>query len=124
MRRFATWVQAWSIWVGYISLLASSSCLLTLVIQSLIEFNNAAYAIEGWHTTLIMTTMVIILAVINVYAIKTVPWIQTIGGFLHVGLFAIFIVVMVVMGSRHDAEFVFRGQNTSSGWEYHPFVSW
>lgn len=94
------------------------------MIQSVIEFNNEFYEIEGWETTLIMLVMVITLAVANVYGIKTVPWIQTIGGVLHAGLFVIIIVVMVVMGARHNAEFVFLGTDAASGWEKYPFISW
>lgn len=117
-------MQGWLTWVGYISILASSANVATLFLQSVIVINYTEYVFEGWHTTLMIISMVVILAAINIYGIKTLPWILTIAGILHIALFFFYVVVMAVMGNRNGAGFVFLQTNAPSGWDENPFVSW
>lgn len=60
---------------------------------------------------------------VNTYAFKLVPWMETVAGVLHICLFIIFVVVLGVMGAHNDAKFVFLERNVSSGWS-DTFVAW
>lgn len=112
-------------WLGYISILASSANVVALFLQSVIAINQPEYIFEGWHTALIIISMVIILALVNIYGVKTLPWALTLAGILHIALFFFFVVVMAVMGRRNDAGFVFLEKNVeSTGWDENSFVSW
>lgn len=106
-------------------MLASSSNVLTLFLQSVIGLNYPDYVLTGWHTSLIIISVILVLALVNIYGIKTLPWVLTVAGILHIALFFFFVVVMAVMGRRNDARYVFFEKNVEpSGWDENPFVSW
>ncbi|ROW16412.1 hypothetical protein VPNG_02830 [Cytospora leucostoma] len=124
IRRFATYIQGWSTWLGYITALAADTNLVIILLESAIELNNPGWTAKGWHTALLMIAICAAHMLLNMYFVKLIPWLEMVAGVLHVCLFVIFVVVMAVMGSRHDASFVFVESSTSSGWEKDPTVAW
>lgn len=124
IRRFATYIQGWSTWLGYITTLAADTNLVIILLESAIELNNPGWTAKGWQTALMMVAICTAHMFVNMYLIKIIPLLEMVAGVLHVCLFVIFVVVMAVMGSRHNAEFVFLESSTSSGWEKDPAVAW
>lgn len=116
VKRFATWMQAWFTWFGYVSLLAAVANVTIILLESLIALNIPTYVAQGWHTSLLVIAMCAMQALMNMYAFWLIPWVEFVAGVLHLCLFVIFIVVLAVMGNRHSASFVFTARNTSSGW--------
>ena len=115
-KRFATWMQAWLTWFGYVSLGAGIANVTIILLESLVALNNPSYVAQGWHTSLLVIAMCAMQAAMNMFAFKIIPWVEMVAGVLHICLFVIFIVVLAVLGNRHSASFVFTAHNTSSGW--------
>ncbi|KAI1334037.1 amino acid/polyamine transporter I [Xylariaceae sp. FL0016] len=122
LKRFTTWIQGWTTWFGYVSLLAGSANFTVNLLESLISLNHDTYSAGGWHTTLLVIATVVVQASLNIYCFRVVPWIEFLGGILHFVLFIIFIVVLTVMGPRNSSSF-FLSSNVSSGWDNY-FISW
>ena len=96
-------------------------------ITSLIQLNYTDYVAKLWHTTLMIWAMLLITTLINLFKFgKLVPWIETVAGCLHIALFLVFSAVLLALGPKHDANFVFFSRVDSeqtSGWT-NDFVSW
>jgi len=94
------------------------------MITSLAIFNNEDYAPQRWHTSLIMMATMIVPFVANLWFRKLIDAFEIVGGILHFVLFIVILVVLISMGPRSDASFVFKTLVTDvSGWN-NPGVSW
>lgn len=93
------------------------------MLQGLASANYPDYVAKQWHLTLIIFAMLIIQALINMWAFFLIPWIELMAGVLHICLFVIFLVVLVTLAPRHSAEFVFLRTQSLSGWD-NTFASW
>ncbi|CAM1503633.1 Fc.00g012240.m01.CDS01 [Cosmosporella sp. VM-42] len=122
IRRFATWIQGWSTWFGYVSLLAGIANVTIILLESMIQLNHESYVPGGWHTSVLVIAMCLVQGLLNTYAFKLIPWIELVAGVLHVCLFVIFAVVLGVMGTRHGGSFWLQ-TNTASGWD-DTFIAW
>ncbi|KAI5456626.1 amino acid/polyamine transporter I [Mariannaea sp. PMI_226] len=122
VRRLATYVQGWSTWFGYISLLAGIANVTIILLESMIALNHTNYVAGGWHTSVLVIAMCVFQGLLNTYAFELIPWIELIAGVLHVALFVIFAVVLGVMGTRHSSSFWLQ-TNISSGWD-DTFIAW
>jgi len=74
---------------------------------------------------MIMIAMLVIHGAINStrYTFSLVPWLELLAGILYVCLFVIFMVVYLVLGTRHPTSWTFFHHEVSSGWT-NDFVSW
>ncbi|WZH45495.1 amino acid/polyamine transporter I [Fusarium acuminatum] len=123
VKRFATWIQGWATWFGYVSLLAAIANVTIILLESMITINHPDYMAGGWHTSVLVIAMCLVHGLMNVFAFKLIPWIELVAGVLHVCLFVIFVVVLVVMGPRNPASFWLE-RDISSGWENNEYVAW
>jgi choline transport protein len=123
MRMFATWVQGWTTWFGYVALQAALANILVVQLESLIALNSTTYIAGGWKTSVLVIGCAVIQGLVNVYAFRVIPWLEMISSILHVGLFVLVLVVFVVMAPRHDASFLLRSI-IASGWDHNSYVSW
>lgn len=86
--------------------------------------NYPDYIYEGWHTTLIGYATVLIPLIFNIYARTTLRAIEIIGAILHIIFFIVFVVVLITLGGRNSAEYVFTANSGGvSGWES-PAIQW
>ncbi|KAF2838116.1 amino acid transporter [Patellaria atrata CBS 101060] len=115
-KRFITWIQGWVTWFGWVSLLAGGCNMTAIITQQLIILNNPDYVPERWHITLIMIAILILQGFVNIYVFFIIPWLELVGGIAHVCLYVVFVVVLVTLGPRHSADFIFFEKNVSSGW--------
>jgi amino acid transporter len=116
-------MQGWVTWFAWVSLLAGVANTTAYMLQSLVAVNYPNYVPERWHVTLIIFALLIVEGLMNMYTFWLIPWIELMAGILHIVLFIIFVVVLVTMGSRHSAEFVFFEKSQASGWNNY-FISW
>lgn len=87
-------------------------------------FDNENYVPKRWHTSLVMIAVMILPILCNLWFRKVLAPFQATGGVLHVGLFVVFIAVLIATGTRSDSNFVFKTLTTDvSGWT-NPGVSW
>ncbi|KAL1612286.1 hypothetical protein SLS60_000510 [Paraconiothyrium brasiliense] len=80
-------------------------------------FNNEDYVPERWHTSLIMIATLVVPFTFNLWFRKILNAMEIAGGVLHICLFVIFVVILIVFGSRSSDDFVFKTLIwESSGW--------
>ena len=93
-------------------------------ICGLVILNYPNYVYKGWHVTLIGYATVLIPLVFNIFARKTLKAIEIIGATLHTIFFVVFVVVLITLGGRNSAEYVFTANSGGvSGWE-NPTIQW
>jgi len=99
-------------------------CYLTgQIIVVLIALNNATYIPQGWHSALLAWAVLAIPLLCNIWARRILAPLEVLGGLVHIGLFIVFVVVLVTLSPRSSAKFVFTETITGlSG--YTPGVSW
>ena len=116
-------VLAWVTWCGWVSLLAGVANLTAIILQNLVTLNSPTYASKPWHTVLIIYAIVATGVLVNIFTYKLVPKIEFLAGIFHVCLFVIFLILLIVLGRRHNADYVFVNHSVSSGWT-NTFVAW
>lgn len=93
-------------------------------ICGLLILNYPNYVYHGWHTTLIGYATVLIPLIFNIFARKTLRAIEIIGALLHTIFFVVFVVVLITLGGRNSAKYVFTANSGGvSGWE-NPTIEW
>lgn len=122
IKRFATWIQGWATWFGYVSLLAGIANVTIILLESMISLNHPNYVPGGWHTSVLVIAMCVIQGALNTFAFRLIPWIELVAGVLHVCLFIVFAVVLGVMGTRHSGSFWLQ-RNIASGWD-DTYIAW
>lgn len=127
MRRFATWIQAWLTWAGWISMTVGIANSTASWITSIVQLNYPDYSSKLWHTTLMVWAMIAIWVSFNLFKFgRWVPWIESAAGFLHIVLFITFSITLLVLSPKHTVDFVFLSRvdsRTTSGWQ-NSFISW
>ena len=89
----------------------------------LIALNDATYIPEPYQGTLCAWAVLAVPLLANIFARRILAPLEVLGGLVHIGLFVVFIVVLVTLSPRSSAEFVFTETITNlSG--YTPGVSW
>lgn len=87
------------------------------MLTSMTTFDNGNYVPKWWHTSLVMIAVMILPILCNLWLRKVLAPFQVTGGVLHVGLFVVFIAVLIATGTRSDSNFVFKTLTTdASGW--------
>ncbi|KAK1484402.1 LPXTG-domain-containing protein [Colletotrichum abscissum] len=122
-RRFITWMQGWVTWFAWVSALAGSAASEANIMIGLVSTNYPSYTFQPWHITMVIIAQLVACALINMYAFRTIPWMELLAGVLHVVLWLVFVVVLLTLAPRASAEFVFFERTVSSGWT-NGFVSW
>lgn len=123
VKMFATWIQGWTTWFGYVALQAALANILVVQLESLITLNSETYVAGGWKTSVLVIACATFQGLVNVYAFRIIPWLEMISSILHVGLFVLVLVVFVVMAPKHEARFLLQPM-IASGWDHNPYVSW
>lgn len=100
IKRFATWIQGWTTWFGYVALQASLANVLVVQLESVITLNSSTYVAGGWHTSLLVIASAIFQGLINIYAFGVIPWLEMISSILHVALFVLVAVILIVMAPK------------------------
>jgi choline transport protein len=73
---------------------------------------------ERWHGTLIYWAYLVIATLVNIFAVRLLPWISHATFVMHVTFWVVLLVVMcVVSPAKHDAEFVFTTFVNETGWQ-------
>jgi amino acid transporter len=93
-------------------------------ICGLVILNYPHYIYKGWHVTLIGYATVAVPLIFNVFARRTLKPIEIIGAILHTIFFIVFVVVLITLGGRNSAEYVFTANSGGiSGWKS-PAAQW
>ncbi|KAI1845585.1 hypothetical protein JX266_008196 [Neoarthrinium moseri] len=115
-KRFLTWLQGWVTWTAYVATFASSLNFGTAILEGLISLNYPGYEVVGWRTTLISLASLMVIALVNLYAFRIVPWFELLSGIVNICIFLVFIIVFLVMAPKNSGEII-TTSNVSSGWD-------
>lgn len=114
-KRIATWIQGWTTWFAYVSIIAGCTNIMVIALEAMIALNNPSWETTGWKTALLSIGFMIVQSLINTHAFQIIPWIEVIAGILYSAEFVIFVVVLGVMGVHNPPSFLVS-TNISSGW--------
>ena len=116
--------KGWVTWFAWVSALAGSTAGQANILLGLVSTNFPdVYDAKPWHITVLIIAQVLIAGLVNTFAFRAVPWMELCAGVLHVALWLVFVAVLLSLGHKTSAEFVFLKTTASSGWEK-GFVSW
>lgn len=122
--RFITWLQGWTTWFAWISLVTGSANFTAYIIQGIAIMNNPSYVPQRWHTTLLIIALLLFQSLMNLYTWRLIPLVEVAAGVLHICLFVVFIAVLLALAPKQSAGFVFTQSTApSSGWS-NSFVAW
>lgn len=122
-KRFITWMQGWVTWFAWVSALAGSTSSEANILLGLVSTNYPNYAYKPWHLTLVIICQLVVVGLMNMYTFRAIPWLELLAAILHVILWFIFVIVLVTLAPRHNADFVFFDREVNSGWT-NSMVSW
>ena len=125
IKKFASWLQGWMTWFGWVAILAVIVNLNALILEAMVSLMHPTYVAETWHTACIMIATLLLFGLVNSlrWTFVFVPPLELVAGVLHVALFVLFIVVYLTMGTRNTTDFIFFHREIWSGWT-NEFVSW
>ncbi|KAH7037360.1 amino acid/polyamine transporter I [Microdochium trichocladiopsis] len=121
-REFLTWIQGWTTWLGYLSILATIVNSIGFSIGALINMFNPDYEVGGWRSVLYVMAVMLIYTVLNTWTFKLVPAMELILGIVNIATFFFVIVAVWVLSPRNSPD-VFVTFAKFSGYE-NDFVSW
>jgi choline transport protein len=109
---FSGWMSS----LGWLASVTSSVFVVTTQIQAMINVTDAEYAFTNWQYTLIMLAFIIITIFFNTWGAKTLPMLETIALFGHLGGFLITLIPLWVLCSKNSAAAVFTEVVNNGGW--------
>ncbi|POS69650.1 hypothetical protein DHEL01_v211953 [Diaporthe helianthi] len=121
-KRFLTWIQGWSTWLGYISILASSVNVGAVTIEATVQLNSPGYVNGGWHTTVLVLALLSFYLAVNIWFFRIVPWSELACGLANIIFFLVTIVALWVLSPRNPPDFLLR-RISLGGWE-NEFLAW
>ena len=122
--RFSSFIQGWlTVWAWTVS-----STLLPFFtgsqIPGLVSLSHPNYIFQGWHATLVGYASILVPLIANLFARRLLKPIEIFGALWHFIALITISAVLIALGGRNSAEFVFTGNSGGiSGWES-GFVQW
>lgn len=102
--------------LGWLASVSSSVFVMTSLIEAIIDVSDADYLFTAWQYTLIMLAFLIITIFFNTWGAKTLPKLETLSLFGHLGGFFVVMIPLLVMTPKNSAKEVFTEVVNSSGW--------
>lgn len=96
--------------------MASGPFLVTTLIEVLIQVTQPDYSFPAWQYTLIALAFLAITIVFNTWGARSLPMLQIISLFGHVGGFVVVMVSLWVMSPKNSAKDVFTTFVNEGGW--------
>jgi choline transport protein len=93
-QKFLSYSAGWMSTLGWLASCASSVFVCATLIEVLIEITNADFAFPNWQYTLISIAFLFITIFFNTWGAGTLPMIETISLFGHLGGFVVTIIVL------------------------------
>ncbi|KAI6351600.1 hypothetical protein MCOR25_009833 [Pyricularia grisea] len=112
---FLTWLQGWTTWLGYVSMLASNITGGVITLQGIINIAKPEWVPAGWQTTLMTLAYLLLCTAVNLWCFRVVPLFETISGILNALLFIVVVIIVWTMAPRNDMD-VFLTKSTAGGW--------
>lgn len=115
-QRFLSWLVGYISVVGWQIGLASLAFIVGTVIQGLITLNDATYAFERWHGTLLVIAVTAFCIIFNSFLASKLPLVEGIVLVIHfLGFFAV-LISLWVLSPRASASEVFGTVTNLGGW--------
>ncbi|KAK5084647.1 hypothetical protein LTR05_005725 [Lithohypha guttulata] len=115
-QKFLSYCAGWMSTLGWFASTASSVFVCTTLIQSLVGVRDEQYAFSNWQYTLLMLAFLAVTILFNTLGSGSLPLIETISLFGHVGGFFVTIIPIWIMAPKNSASDVFTSFSSTSGW--------
>ena len=102
--------------LGWLASMASSVIVCGTLVEVCADVLNSDFGFTNWQYTLLMLAFIVITIGFNTVGSSTLPMLQTISLFGHVGGFIVVLIVLWVMCPRNSAADVFTSFVNSGGW--------
>ncbi|TLS30109.1 hypothetical protein PpBr36_03848 [Pyricularia pennisetigena] len=112
---FLTWLQGWSTWLGYVSMISSNVTGGVITMQGIINIAKPEWVPAGWQTTLITLAYLSLCTALNLWWFRAVPWFETMSGILNALLFVVVVIIVWTMAPRAGMD-VFLIKSNAGGW--------
>ncbi|KAK6418895.1 hypothetical protein LTR81_007958 [Elasticomyces elasticus] len=123
-KRFWSFLQGWLTVFAWIASSTIPPFFCGSQINGLIILNYPNYIYKGWHTTLLAYAVILLPLLCNIFARWILKMIEIVGAILHFVFFVVLVVVLITLGGRNSARYVFTADSGGvSGWESPP-VAW
>ncbi|KAK4888975.1 hypothetical protein LTR27_012196 [Elasticomyces elasticus] len=123
-KRFWSFLQGWLTVFAWIASSTIPPFFCGSQINGLIILNYSNYIYKGWHTTLLAYAVILLPLLCNIFARWILKMIEIVGAILHFVFFVVLVVVLITLGGRNSARYVFTADSGGvSGWESPP-VAW
>ena len=94
-----------------------SGCFLAgTMIQALLQVNDPGYEPQRWQGTLLVSSMALLLYIVNVWGHDLWPQIQNVLMIVHVSAFLAVVVALWVLAPHQNAKAVFTKLSNDGGW--------
>lgn len=116
-QKFLSYAAGWMSTLGWLASVSSSVFVMTSLIEAIIDVSNADYLFKAWQYTLIMLAFLIITIFFNTWGAKTLPKLEVLSLFGHLGGFFVVMIPLLVMAPKNSGKAVFTEVVNSSGWK-------
>ncbi|PSN68672.1 amino acid transporter [Corynespora cassiicola Philippines] len=116
-QKWLSYASGWMSTLGWIASVASSVFVVTTLIEAMINVTDAHFEFPAWQYTLIMLAFLVLTIWLNTWGAKSLPVVETISLFAHIGGWAITFIAIWAMCPRNDPSDVFTNIVSRGGWD-------
>ncbi|ETN39870.1 uncharacterized protein HMPREF1541_06096 [Cyphellophora europaea CBS 101466] len=112
-----SWITGWIQLVGVLALGSTGLLFAAQYIMGIAVILNPSYTSERWQMVLVMYMIAILITLVNIYAVKILPYLTTASlVWSVVGFLVTIIVLLVVTPEKNSAKYVFTSYVNYSGY--------
>lgn len=122
MKKFLTWIQEWSTWFEYISILASSINFGAVTVEATVQLSSPGFVNGVWHTTLLVVLLLFFYPAMKVWFFRILSWFELACGLAKIVFFLITTIALWVLSPRNSSDFLLT-RTSLVGWDKE-FLAW
>jgi len=115
-QRYLSYMVGWLCFTGWQSAITGIGFLVGTIIQGLIKLNNEDYVYERWHGTLLTIAVVTVCVIVNTFAVRRLPLVESTLAVLHFAGLLVVIIVLWTMAPKNNAHDAFFRLTNKGGW--------
>jgi len=114
----AAWVDGWLTCAGWWALVGTNGSLAGQLITGLVELWHPGYEVQRWLIFIVYAIWVVLALLLNTFAVKTLPLLNTTALFWSLTGVVVTIIVVLSVGRDHyqTVDFVFETTISQTGW--------
>ncbi|KAF2108225.1 amino acid/polyamine transporter I [Lophiotrema nucula] len=115
-QKLLSYASGWMSTLGWLASVTSSTFVVTTMVEAMIDVTEPDFAFPNWQYTLIMLAFLVLTIFLNTWGARSLPMLQTILLFCHLGGWVIVFIVLWVRCPRNPPREVFLNVVNNGGW--------